>query len=60
MTKKQTAVAFLLNRLDLIALIGVLVGMVLLGQPFSKPVFVIAFPVILFFTALHMVLDHFI
>jgi hypothetical protein len=26
----------------------------------SKVVFVIAFPVILFFTAVHMVIDHFI
>lgn len=50
----------LLNRLDLIALVGVLVGVVFIGQPLSKVVFVIAFPVILFFTAVHMVVDHFI
>jgi divalent metal cation (Fe/Co/Zn/Cd) transporter len=50
----------LLNRIDLVALVGVLVGVVFIGQPLSKIVFVVAFPVILFFTALHMVVDHFI
>jgi uncharacterized membrane protein YfcA len=50
----------LLNRLDVIALVGVLLGVVFIGQPLSKFIFVVAFPVILFFTALHMVLDHFI
>jgi divalent metal cation (Fe/Co/Zn/Cd) transporter len=50
----------LLNRLDLVALVGVLVGIVFIGQPLSKVIFVIAFPLILFFTALHMVVDHYI
>ena len=49
----------MLNRLDTFALIGVLIGVVLLGQPFSKVVFIIGFPVILFCTAAHMVLDHY-
>ncbi len=50
----------LLGKIDLFALIGVLVGVVLLGQPFSKVIFMIGFPVILFCTALHMVLDHYV
>ena len=60
MEKKKLLTKKLLNRLDLIALVGVLVGVVFIGQPLSKLVFVIAFPVILFFTAVHMVVDHFI
>ena len=59
MEKKLFTKKFL-NRLDLIALVCVLAGVVFIGQPLSKFVFVIAFPVILFFTALHMVVDHFI
>jgi hypothetical protein len=50
----------MLNKLDVIALIGVLLGIVFIGQPLSKIIFVVAFPVILFFTALHMVVDHYI
>jgi hypothetical protein len=60
MEKKKFLTKKLLNRMDLIALVGVLVGVVFIGQPLSKIVFVIAFPVILFFTAVHMVVDHFI
>jgi hypothetical protein len=60
MEKKKLFTKKLLNRVDLIALVGVLVGVVFIGQPLSKIVFVIAFPVILFFTALHMVVDHYI
>ena len=50
----------LLGKIDLYALIGVLVGVVLLGQPFSKTLFIIAFPLILVCTVAHMVLDHLI
>ena len=50
----------ILGRIDLFALVGVLVGVVLLGQPISKIVFMIGFPLILFCTALHMVLDHYV
>jgi uncharacterized membrane protein YfcA len=50
----------LLEKIDLYALIGVLVGVVLLGQPFSKTLFIIAFPLILICTVIHMVLDHLI
>jgi uncharacterized membrane protein YfcA len=50
----------ILRRIDLFALVGVLVGVVLLGQPISKVVFMIGFPLILFCTALHMVLDHYV
>jgi divalent metal cation (Fe/Co/Zn/Cd) transporter len=60
MEKKKLFTKKLLNRVDLIALVGVLLGVVFIGQPLSKIVFVIAFPVILFFTALHMVVDHYI
>ncbi len=48
-----------LKKADLVALIGVLVGVAFLGQPFSKVVFMFGFPVILFSTAVHMVLDHY-
>jgi hypothetical protein len=48
-----------LRKADLVALIGVLVGVVFLGQPFSKVVFMFGFPVILLSTAVHMVLDHY-
>lgn len=48
-----------LRKADVIALIGVLVGVVFLGQPFSKVVFMFGFPVILLSTAVHMVLDHY-
>jgi hypothetical protein len=58
--KKKLFTKKLLNRLDIIALVGVLAGVVFIGQPLSKIVFVVAFPLILFFTALHMVVDHFI
>jgi hypothetical protein len=58
--KKKFFSKSLLNRLDIIALVGVLIGVVFIGQPLSKIVFVVAFPLILFFTALHMVVDHFI
>jgi hypothetical protein len=50
----------LFGKIDLYALIGVLVGVVLLGQPFSKFLFIVAFPVILLCTVTHMVLDHLI
>lgn len=60
MEKKKFFTKKLLNRIDLIALAGVLLGIVFIGQPLSKFIFVIAFPVILIFTALHMVVDHFI
>jgi hypothetical protein len=49
-----------LGKIDLYALIGVLVGVVLLGQPFSKFLFIVAFPLILICTVTHMVLDHLI
>jgi len=60
MEKKKLFTKKFLNRMDLIALVGVLVGVVFIGQPLSKIIFVVAFPVILFFTALHMVVDHYI
>jgi hypothetical protein len=50
----------LLGKIDLYALIGVMVGVVLLGQPFSKFLFIVAFPLILVCTVAHMVLDHLI
>jgi hypothetical protein len=50
----------LLGRIDIFALIGVLLGVVLLGQPFSKFIFIIGFPLILFCTVVHMVLDHYV
>jgi len=50
----------LLGKIDLYALIGVLIGVVLLGQPFSKFFFIIGFPLILLCTVVHMVLDHII
>ena len=50
----------LLEKIDLYALIGVLAGVVLLGQPFSKFLFIVAFPLILICTVTHMVLDHLI
>jgi len=56
----KTVFKKLLGKIDLFALIGVLVGVVLLGQPFSKVMFMIGFPVILFCTAVHMVLDHYV
>jgi hypothetical protein len=58
--KRKLFTKKVLNRLDIIALVGVLAGVVFIGQPLSKIVFVVAFPLILFFTALHMVVDHFI
>ena len=60
MKRKKILTKKLLNRIDLIALAGILLGVVFIGQPLSKFVFVIAFPVILFCTAFHMVLDHYI
>jgi len=60
MESKKIFTKKLLNRIDLIALVGILVGVVFIGQPLSKFIFVIAFPVILFFTVFHMVLDHYI
>jgi hypothetical protein len=48
----------MLEKIDLYALIGILVGVVLLGQPFSKVLFVIGFPLILVSIALHNVIDH--
>lgn len=50
----------LLGKIDLYVLVGVLVGVVLLGQPFSKFLFIVAFPLILICTVAHMVLDHLI
>ena len=50
----------MLGKIDLYALIGVLVGVFLLGQPFSKFLFIVAFPLILICTITHMVLDHLI
>jgi hypothetical protein len=50
----------ILRKVDLFALLGVLLGVALLGQPFSKVVFIIGFPVVLFCTAVHMVVDHYI
>ena len=50
----------LLGKIDLYALIGVLIGVVLLGQPFSKFFFMIGFPLILLCTVVHIVLDHII
>jgi uncharacterized membrane protein YfcA len=50
----------LLGKIDIYALIGVLVGVFLLGQPFSKLLFIVAFPLILICTVTHMVLDHLI
>jgi divalent metal cation (Fe/Co/Zn/Cd) transporter len=60
MESKKIFTKKLLNRIDLIALVGILVGVIFIGQPLSKFIFVIAFPVILFFTVFHMVLDHYI
>ena len=60
MEKKKLFSKKLLNRIDLIALVGVLMGVVFMGQPLSKFIFVIAFPVILVCTVLHMVVDHYI
>jgi hypothetical protein len=60
METKNKVMKRVLIRIDLIALVGILVGVVFIGQPLSKFIFVIAFPVILFFTVLHMVLDHFV
>lgn len=60
MEKKKLFTKKLLTRIDIIALVGVLVGIVFIGQPLSKFIFIIAFPVILFFTVFHMVIDHFI
>ncbi len=60
MEKRKFFTKKLLTRIDLIALVGVLVGVVFIGQPLSKFIFIIAFPVILFFTVFHMVVDHFI
>ena len=56
----KKAIKKLLAKIDFYALIGVLVGVVLLGQPFSKFLFVIGFPLILVCTVTHMVLDHLI
>jgi len=56
----KTVFKKLLGKIDLFALIGILLGVVLLGQPFSKVIFVIGFPLILFCTAAHMVLDHYV
>ncbi len=50
----------LLTNIDFYALIGILVGVFLLGQPFSKFLFVIGFPLILVCTVTHMILDHLI
>lgn len=50
----------LLGKIDFYALIGVLIGVVLLGQPFSKFFFIIGFPLILLCTVVHIVLDHLI
>ncbi len=50
----------LLGKIDIYALIGVLVGVFLLGQPFSKLLFIVALPLILICTVTHMVLDHLI
>jgi len=58
MEKKATKQ--LLATIDFYALIGVLVGVFLLGQPFSKFLFVIGFPLILVCTVTHMILDHLI
>lgn len=60
MKKKKLITKKFLNRLDIVALVGILVGIVFIGQPLSKFIFVIAFPTILIFTAIHMVVDHFI
>jgi divalent metal cation (Fe/Co/Zn/Cd) transporter len=60
MESKKIFTKKLLNRIDLIALVGIFVGVIFIGQPLSKFIFVIAFPVILFFTVFHMVLDHYI
>ncbi len=59
MTKKGIFSKKVLGRIDLFVLLGILVGVILLGQPFSKFVFIIGFPLILFCTAVHMVLDHY-
>lgn len=56
----KKAIKQLLAKIDFYALVGVLVGVVLLGQPFSKFLFVIGFPLILLCTLTHMVLDHLI
>ena len=56
----KTSFKKLLRKIDLYALIGVLVGVVLLGQPYSKFLFIVAFPLILICTVTHMVLDHLI
>jgi hypothetical protein len=50
----------LLEKIDTLALAGVLIGVFFMGQPFSKAIFLIGFPVVLCCTALHMVLDHLI
>jgi hypothetical protein len=57
---EKKSIKKLLGKIDLYALIGVLIGVVLLGQPFSKTLFIIAFPLILVCTVAHMVLDHLI
>lgn len=50
----------LLEKIDTLALAGVLVGVFFMGQPFSKAIFLIGFPVVLCCTVLHMLVDHLI
>ena len=57
---KEKSFKKLVGKIDFYALIGVMVGVVLLGQPFSKFLFIVAFPLILICTVTHMVLDHLI
>ena len=57
---KEKSFKKLVGKIDFYALIGVMVGVVLLGQPFSKFLFILAFPLILICTVTHMVLDHLI
>ena len=47
-----------LEKLDNIALAGVLVGIFFMGQPFSKTIFLLGFPVVLGCTILHNIVDH--
>ncbi|MBD3307837.1 hypothetical protein GF339_15500 [candidate division KSB3 bacterium] len=49
-----------LELIDNIALAGVLVGVAFMGQPFSKTIFLLGFPVVLGCTLVHVVIDHLI
>ena len=50
----------LLEKIDNIALGGVLIGVFFMGQPFSKAIFLIGFPIVLFCVIVHNIVDHLI